>query len=273
MPETSRPPLPDSDRQHPPPTENFLDKAVRSLLAPIWDKLAKIETRLDASHPRTTPESGDLAPLDSATAHEPRAAPAPELAQLIAKMENLERLGGDLCQHLPPSGAVASPPPTPGDVPLFSDFPKSFELWENIVLGEELSQDPSWEAIRREFLDAVAEGDRAARFLAGHLMLVQNATAEKMSELLKNVGEAYYRWRPRRGEGDDPMEQALVRWLNRLVEQARLPNSIQLVRPGDRFDNSRHIAGGRGVEVVEVQGWVVLRDGNRVYTKANVTVK
>lgn len=217
MPETSRPPLPDGDRQRPPPPENSLDGAVRSLLAPIWDKLAKIETRLDAAAP--------------------------------------------------------PPPPITADFPSFPDLPTGSGSWENIVLGDELAQDFSWDTVRREFLDAVAGGDRAARFLAGQLMLVQNAPADKMSELLKNVGEAYYRWRPRRGEGEDPMEQALVSWLNRLVEQARLPNSIQPVRPGDRFDNSRHIANGRGVEVVEVQGWVVLRDGNRVYTKANVTVK
>jgi hypothetical protein len=65
----------------------------------------------------------------------------------------------------------------------------------------------------------------------------------------------------------------LADWLNELTEAAGLPNSIQLVRPGDRFDSNRHVARGRGVKIVAVHGWVVLRDNQRVYTKANVSVQ
>lgn len=273
MHETRLPSLSDSELHHRQPQEASLDGAVRSLLAPIWDMLAKIEARLGTSPASPPLDAGEIARSETAPADGPRGDRNPDLAQFAAKIEGLERSVGDLCQHLLPFGMAATPTPIPAAQSLFPDILGNQGVWEEIVLGADLSQDPSWDTLRRDFLGAVAAGDRAARFLAGQLMLAQNAAAEKLPELLKQVGEAYYNWRPRRASAEDPMEQALTRWLNRLAEQAGLPNSIQLVRPGDRFDNSRHIANGRGVEVVEVQGWVVLRDGNRVYTKANVSVK
>jgi len=46
-----------------------------------------------------------------------------------------------------------------------------------------------------------------------------------------------------------------------------------LVHPGQRFDAARHNAASRGVEIVAVHGWVVLREGGKVYTKATVAVR
>ncbi len=69
------------------------------------------------------------------------------------------------------------------------------------------------------------------------------------------------------------MEQALVAWLKRACEAAGIPNTIELVHPGERFDSARHTAATRGVEITEVRGWIVLRDNGKVYTKASVAVR
>jgi hypothetical protein len=69
------------------------------------------------------------------------------------------------------------------------------------------------------------------------------------------------------------LEESLVRWLRRTCEAAGIFNSVELVHPGERFDSTRHSAATRGVEITQVQGWVVLRDNGKVYTKATVTAR
>jgi hypothetical protein len=91
--------------------------------------------------------------------------------------------------------------------------------------------------------------------------------------LLKDLGEAYYRWQPKTSPGNNLFEEALVRFLQRSCESAGIYNSIELVHPGERFDSSRHNAASRGVEIVQVLGWIVLRDNGKVYTKAAVEVR
>lgn len=147
------------------------------------------------------------------------------------------------------------------------------DRWERALFGEELCQNPELATIRQDLLEEMLSGVGEARALAGQMMLVQSASAEQMPELLKSVGQAYYRWRPRTGAGDEPLERALVSWLTKRAEAVGLRNKIQLVHPGSRFDATRHLAAERGVEIVAVHGWVVLRNNGKVYTKANVSVK
>ena len=105
------------------------------------------------------------------------------------------------------------------------------------------------------------------------LIVFQSATAEKMAPLLKEVGEAYYRWQPKAEAGASPFEETLATWLQNACDEAGIGNKIELVNPGERFDSGRHTAAERGVEITQVLGWVVLRDNGRVYTKAAVAVK
>ena len=142
-----------------------------------------------------------------------------------------------------------------------------------MFLGEELCGVAALASTREQFVRDVMDGVDAARTFAAQMMLVQSATVDQMPELLKHVGEAYYRWRPRTSPVEDTFEKALANWLTRRAESVGLRNTIQLVRPGERFESSRHLAEGRGVEIVAVHGWVVLRDGNKVYTRANVSVR
>ena len=72
--------------------------------------------------------------------------------------------------------------------------------------------------------------------------------------------------------GNNPMETTLVAWITETLQDAGIPNNIELVHPGERFDSTRHTATSRGVEITAVRGWIVVRDNGRVYTKALVDV-
>ena len=117
------------------------------------------------------------------------------------------------------------------------------------------------------------EGNAGACALAGQLLVFQSAPPERLPQLLKDVGEAFYRWQPKKTPGTNPMEEAVVAWLQRSCENAGINNTIEPVHPGERFDSTRHNATSRGVEITEVRGWIVLRDNGRVYTKATVAVR
>lgn len=136
-----------------------------------------------------------------------------------------------------------------------------------------LAKDPSLDSERLQFAEDILSDHAGACSLAGQLLVFQAASPEKMPALLKDIGEAYYRWQPKRNAGNRPMEEALAAWLQRACDNAGMSNNIALVHPGERFDSTRHTASGRGVEITDVFGWVVLRDNGKVYTKAGVAVK
>ena len=101
------------------------------------------------------------------------------------------------------------------------------------------------------------------------LMTFRSSTAERMAKMLKDIGEAYYRWHP---TGNDASRDALIQWMHALLEQVGLGNRIAIVQSGDRYDMQRHNSKEKGVEVVDVYGWAVLRDNGKVYSKASVSV-
>jgi hypothetical protein len=158
-----------------------------------------------------------------------------------------------------------SPPVSPSSPP--------DDAWQRAIFGPSLAADPALVFYRNELLRGVLQGEPAACSLAGQLLVFQAAAAEKKPTLLKEIGEAFYRWRPKRAAGRGDLEQALAGWLQEACQQAGAANTIELVEPGQRFDAARHSASQRGVEIAGVQGWVVLRDNGKVYTKAAVAVK
>ncbi len=170
----------------------------------------------------------------------------------------LEQLSGLLA----PEAAAASEPEQ-----------VSLSGWEKAVLGRDMAVNPSLAFQRHQLLNGVLEGAPAACALAGQLLVFQSAPAERLPPLLKDIGEAYYRWQPKTRPGNSPFEESLAGWLQRTCEAAGLHNTIELVHPGQRFDATRHNATTRGVEITEAHGWIVLRDNGKVYTKANVAVR
>jgi len=151
--------------------------------------------------------------------------------------------------------------------------PASSADWQQALLGHTLTGNRSLESQRRRLLDGVLQGDPAASALVGQLLVFRSVPPEKMPPLLKEIGEAYYRWEPKTEHAAKPMEQAVVAWLQRCCDESGISNTIELVHPGERFDSSRHNATTRGVEITEVLGWIVLRDNGKVYTKASVAVR
>jgi hypothetical protein len=143
--------------------------------------------------------------------------------------------------------------------------------WERAILGDELAAEPMLAAERAELVDALLSGDETAAALVGWLLIFAAAPSDRVPQLLRDVGEAYYAWRPH--TGGDSFRNALIEYIRGRCEAAGVGNKIELVQPGDRFDQSRHISKQRGIEVEDVHGWVVLRDNGKVYTKASVTTK
>lgn len=146
--------------------------------------------------------------------------------------------------------------------------------WQRAILGSDLVGNTTLEYHRQQLLSGVLDGNPDAAALVGQLLVFRSAPTEKLPTLVKDLGEAYYRWQPkqRAGSGNNPMETALVAWITETLQDAGIPNSIELVHPGERFDSTRHTATSRGVEITAVRGWVVVRDNGRVYTKALVDV-
>jgi hypothetical protein len=145
--------------------------------------------------------------------------------------------------------------------------------WPEALLGRELAHNPVLTTDKNRLLSGVLGGDPVACGLVGSLLQFRAAAADKMPPLLKDIGEAFYRWQPKSSSRPSELEQALVQWLMRACEQAGMANTIELVGPGERFDSLRHNAARPGVEITQVLGWIVLRDNGKVYTKASVTVK
>ena len=145
--------------------------------------------------------------------------------------------------------------------------------WERAIFGSELAEAPELDRQRRRLIEGLLSGDEAARSLAGQLLVFRSAPAERMPPLLKELGEAFYRWQPKNTSQSDLLENALVAWLEETCAAAGIPNTIELVHPSQRFDSTRHSAAAPGVEIAEVRGWIVLRAGGRVYSKAAVAVR
>jgi hypothetical protein len=144
---------------------------------------------------------------------------------------------------------------------------------EHILFGLDLAANQSLSPERQSLLQGLYAGQREAMTLLGQILIFRGATPDRMPALLKDIGEAYYRWRPDSSAGHDAFRDELTGWLQRKCDEAGVPNMIELVRPGDRYDSKRHHSKDRGIEVDQVQGWVVLRDNGKVYTKASVTLK
>jgi len=146
--------------------------------------------------------------------------------------------------------------------------------WQVAIFGPEMSADPVLENYRRHLLEGMITGDEGARTFAGQLLVFRSARTDALPQMLKLLGEAFYTWLPKTTQDPNPMEQALVRWVNDYCYNAGIGNTIEVITPGERFDNQRHTSTNRsgGVEIQCVRGWVVVREGGRVYTKATVDV-
>lgn len=150
----------------------------------------------------------------------------------------------------------------------------SNEEWSRAVWGDGLVDSEAFSVFLEDLNKRLLEGDGAIANLAGQLLIFRQAPPEAKPQLLKDVGEAYYRTKIDKNQSNRPLERALIDWLQTDCEKAGLPNTIEVVHVGERFDKSRHTSTTRGgVEVSEVFGWIVLTEGGRVYIRASVAAQ
>jgi hypothetical protein len=236
----------------------------RSPIQPVLDRLDALEARLSAGAGSPT------APATAGASEAPLAEILDGLnQQKLSFSEGMRRLGVQIDDGLARLAEQLAPPQEEEQ----SGGPASYADWERAILGRSLSEHPALDFQRRQLVQGVLEGNLAACAFAGQLLVFQSAPDERLPQLLKDVGEGYYRWQPKTRPGTGPFEQALVEWLQSTCEAAGIGNTIELVHPGERFDAGRHSASSRGVEITEVHGWIVLRDNGKVYTKASVAVR
>lgn len=146
------------------------------------------------------------------------------------------------------------------------------QAWKQALLGS-LAEEPGLGAECDDLLRDLENGNTHARCLLGQILLFSASPRERLPQLLRDLGEAYYAWRPKTHPDNGSSDQALAHWLQQKCREAGIRNTISLVQPGDRFDPSRHEADSPGAEVTEVRGWVVLRDNGGVYAKARVALR
>jgi len=186
--------------------------------------------------------------LPAAAAPIPAASPVPPVAQAVP---------------------VPSPaqPARPGSIPVTGGAGGN---WSQIIFGDQLKADPGIGSLSGTLLSEVqAKADDAVGML-GYLLAFRAADQERKPKLLKELGEAFYVWKP---DGNPRLLTPLINWVHAVLDRAGINNRIDLVQVGDRYDMQRHNAKERGAEVSAVAGWVVLRDNGKVYSKANVSVR
>lgn len=186
-------------------------------------------------------------------------------ASLAARLDRIEeQLAGPAVQ------IDLGPPPEKSDpTPPFGDD----LAWHGILFGQDLALDETIAEARTSLVADLLAGDPAAGAFAGQLLVFHSAPDAIKPQLLKELGESFYRWRPKATGEDQSMETALASWLEAACEAAGVRRKIELVRPGVRFNAAYHKSNDRGVEVAEVSGWVILREDGSVYQKASVGVR
>ena len=237
-------------------------------LAPVLRKVEGLEDRLGRIEQALTHP-----PAPTVEAFKPVISACQQLAQMIkegfkGQTAKAEELKADVQTGLAHLQEALTPPPV--EAPTGPDLSD----WRRALFGDVLAGDrqlaPSLDALANEIL----AGSDTASTLAGQLLVFRHAPPERKPQLLKDLGEAYYRCFPKTDDVEDALESALAHWLQRACEQAGYQNSIELVPPGSRFDATRHTTTDRGgVEVSQPLGWVVLKDRDKVYTKALVAVR
>jgi hypothetical protein len=242
----------------------YLAGAPVAAQAPTAVPVARPEAAVSVPIPAAvTPAPAAMPVLPPAAA--PRPAPTPVMPPTVPTMPAPVVPTPAPAPHRPEP--AARPESRPGSIPVTSG---SGGNWSRIIFGDQLTANPAIGAVSGSLLADVYAGDVDAISLAGQLMTFRAVTGERKPRLLKDLGEAFFAWKPR---GDEPLLQALIAWVHADLDSAAIPNRIELVQVGDRYDMQRHNAKQPGVEVTEVAGWVVLRDNGKVFSKANVSVR
>lgn len=200
------------------------------------------------------------------------------LADLESRVTECLRVQSALAEQLCPSAsaeddreaaqdAASADAGSPGE-----DVQETLGRWHSVLFGD-LAEDPALEDERAALITGLIDRDPAALALIGHWLVFHAAPDAQKPQLLKDVGEAFYRWRPKPPYEACLLEQALASSLERACEAAGIRRKIDVVALGGRFNAAYHRANEKGVEIAEVDGWLILREDGSVYQKAAVVVR
>jgi hypothetical protein len=239
-------------------------EAVRCWLEPLSEKLDQIEAKLGNAERGSARNAAETAGVSASQVLEA------VNQQTRAVSESFRQLQDQLGSGLEQLTQLLTPDEEDSESEL---APAGSAEWQRAILGPDLADNSALAFQWDQLVRGVLEGEPGACGFAGQLLVFQSAPPERLPQLLKDVGEALYRWQPKTSPGTNAMEEALVAWLHNRCEAAGIYNTIEVAHPGQRFDSARHSATSRGVEITEVHGWIVLRDNGRVYMKASVSVR
>ncbi len=263
-------------------TTDEIDQHLTATLESFAMRQDSLEALLEATYSRAPegtaarcPESSDVPPE---WAIQLRSMIADQLAGFEASLRTFgERL--ETRSVLDPNGvgadedtfiqSVTFPAPAPATVTCAAE-----DDLLSVMLGPTLCGAQEQRPAIQWLNDNMHAGNPQALALVGQLLVFRCASPERKPSLLKELGEAYYRCFRKTRDISDPFEDAIAAWSKQHCDEAGLSNWVELVHVGERFDSARHSPVERGgVEVAEVLGWVVLRDGGRVYSKALVQTR
>jgi len=247
------------------PTEN------RRGPAPAIKEPSSAEERRPIAEPKTEPPMAApvyVPPAAVAIPAQPASAVLPPLAQPVAAPVVAIPAAAPVAQAARPATATVQPQPTrAGSIPATGPGGGN---WSQIIFGDQLKADPGIGSLSGALLSEVYATEADAIGMLGYLLAFRSADQERKPKLLKELGEAFYLWKP---DGNERLLEPLIHWVHATLDQAGINNRIEVVQVGDRYDMQRHNAKDRGAEVCGVAGWVVLRDNGKVYSKANVSVR
>jgi len=269
------------------PTEGATDATIAALLQPMQERLCGLENQLQQLLQQVAqPQAADaglqktLDTIQSAIVRQETmttnvfeylrrqlneqatAAPASVKPRPVAAPEASPRLIPRQEKEAP------APAPTPAPAAVSRPMTASND-WDVVVFGPVLAAHDGTADGRAALLAGAIAGKSRAAALVGQLMLFQ-ASEDRRAQMLKDIGELYYRWRPDANNDPDGLRAVLVEQLMRRCDEAGNGMKIDLVRPGDRFDSTCHNAADKGAEITAVFGWVVSRENGKIYTKASV---
>ena len=239
--------------------------------APVNKEPALAEERRPAAAPRAEPPMvapAQLPPTAAAVPATPANVVLPPMAQPMPAGPTFVPAAAPVAQTVPTVAPAAQPQPArAGSIPTSSGGGGN---WSQIIFGDLLKVDPGIGALSGALLSEVYANAADAVGLLGYLLAFRSADQERKPKLLKDLGEAFYLWKP---DGNQRLLGPLIKWVHASLDQAGINNRIEVVQAGDRYDMQRHNAKERGAEVCGVAGWIVLRDNGKVYSKANVSVR
>lgn len=257
--------MPADDSRQPPAAADPLFREVVDSLRPPLEQIERgftaLRVTLDALAEHLGAAAGDARQPGGREA----AAPPPPAATPVTVPQLAEP---PAARPAPPAETRATPAPVASAAGTIGG--QAAGDWSRILWGDHFDQLPALSFLSGQLLADVYAHTPDAIGLAGQLMTFRTAMGEQKPRMLKDVGEAFYAWKP---QGDPALIEPLIAWVHAELEAAELGNRIQVVHPGDRYDMQRHNARQPGVEVADVRGWAVLRDNGKVYSKANVSVR